>query len=690
MKKILLLLTTFVYFGCTDDTSELLSQQSDLTAVQTRSEDVNYTSGSKDVCFGLSDEYDNGVYPNLAVNSKQMFLEVHQSSYANPKVWYHLGTANGMTVDWSGSTFLDNGFSPSVALNDSGFAIEAHRAPTMTPSWDLVKLGWFSYYKMRLSYKTWYHFGTLSDDKISWGGSIQYGEGEEPDVALNKTYCVEVHRTGTNLYYKVGLIDAKAKKIFFEADNRFAENYTNPKIAINSANSVIVCYSNALGKMCYRTGKIVDGKTISWGTETTLGLGVKCDIALADDGSVVSVYTLGGQLYRKSGNLNTSGNNISWSNSGCFDEGTIKTERFTQCNPTVAIAPDASMVIQAHSSLAYNLKYSTSLFLDRMNWMRVSNLGGKTMKEMCLPGSHDAGTFSIDKSSERILYSDGVNYETDPLNVAPVFAVAKYAKTQDKTMLEQLKNGIRYFDLRPYYKGSGDTIYAHHALVGESFKVMLNDLRTFLNSTSGEIVVIKLSAFNNFYKSNASNPNEITSEKTHAVLAEMINRYLENYMYKKDAIRNVSFQDLSYDEITMNAKKSRVFVLYDYEKNIESSFRAKYGFFSVDDINIYDDYANTTFYDKMLNDQLKKLGEQALANRFNLLSWTLTISEKVDEAINGYFSAGDLSWLSNQCNFGLARFTAKYGKKYRMNILYTDYSERARTTDCAIMLNKAY
>ena len=687
MKKILLLFVVFVYVGCTDDASELLTQQSPEAAVQTRSGEMKYTSNTKDVCFGLSDKYDNGVYPDIAANSKQTFLEVHQSSYTTAKVWYHLGRADGMTVNWLSSVFLDTGYAPSVALNDNNFAVEVHRAPTMTASWELAKWGWLSYYKLNLSYKTWYHAGTISGDKVSWGGSVQYGEGEEPDVALNKNYCVEVHRSGSSLYYKVGTIDTKDKKVNFNAESRFADNYTNPKIAINGSNNVVVTYGNVLGKMCCKVGRIMDSKTIIWGAEMNLGLGGKCDVALADDESVVLVYTQGGKLYRKTGTLNALNSNVEWTNSGFFDEGTYKKEWLTLCNPTVAIAPDASLVVQAHTAFGYELKYSTSLLIDRMNWMSKADLGTKTMRQICLPGSHDAGTFNINGSSNRILYSDGANREKDLLNVVPVFAVAKFAKTQEKTMLEQLKSGIRYFDLRPYFKGTGDTIYAHHTLVGESFKVMLDDMRTFLNSTNGELVVIKLSAFNNFYKSNASNPGEVTFDQSHAVLGEMINRYLGNYIYRKDWAASTRFVDLTYNEIINNNRSSKVIVLYGYNCDSKAELRSKYGFFTVNDVDIYDDYSNTTYEDRMKLDQQRKMKDQTSSNKFNLLSWTLTINENQDEIVRAATS-GDQGWISNQCNVGLARFTAEFGKKYRLNILYTDYSDRARTTDCAIMLNK--
>ena len=95
----------------------------------------------------------------------------------------------------------------------------------------------------------------------------------------------------------------------------------------------------------------------------------------------------------------------------------------------------------------------------RCGWMgecfeNVSNFGERKIRDVWLPGSHDAGTYNLSFSYRdedmpetlvNLLHSKLPQCTSNLiLNV-----VRRYAKTQGHSILEQLIYGSRYLDLRP-------------------------------------------------------------------------------------------------------------------------------------------------------------------------------------------------------------------------------------------------
>lgn len=86
---------------------------------------------------------------------------------------------------------------------------------------------------------------------------------------------------------------------------------------------------------------------------------------------------------------------------------------------------------------------STRSFNHWMGDMK-SVLRNKTLREISIPATHDSATYDIDQLS---LVID----ENFFIRVGRVFATG-ISKTQTKSIEEQLKAGIRGFDLRAYLK----------------------------------------------------------------------------------------------------------------------------------------------------------------------------------------------------------------------------------------------
>ena len=83
------------------------------------------------------------------------------------------------------------------------------------------------------------------------------------------------------------------------------------------------------------------------------------------------------------------------------------------------------------------------------------------LTELVIPGSHDSG-------------AKGMNL---------------FAETQDKTYLEQLERGFRYFDTRVMY--TGGEFYMYHSVKGEmKYSQVLEDVKAFLDENPTETVIL--------------------------------------------------------------------------------------------------------------------------------------------------------------------------------------------------------
>ena len=95
-----------------------------------------------------------------------------------------------------------------------------------------------------------------------------------------------------------------------------------------------------------------------------------------------------------------------------------------------------------------------------------------TIGEMVIPGSHDAGSYSIDTFK---LFS-------------------AVGRTQNVTVLEQLHRGSRYLDLRIAGGGSDSVSIWHGCLQGTQFERVLEDIHLFCQDFPGEFLIVEVVA----------------------------------------------------------------------------------------------------------------------------------------------------------------------------------------------------
>ena len=101
-------------------------------------------------------------------------------------------------------------------------------------------------------------------------------------------------------------------------------------------------------------------------------------------------------------------------------------------------------------------------------WMHdMKELDDRPLRELVIPGSHDAGTFVMEHRIDN-------NSST----------------CQEISILEQLKAGSRYLDLRAW-KASDGEYWLYHGKAWTQVKLAdaLADIKTFLDQSTGEIVM---------------------------------------------------------------------------------------------------------------------------------------------------------------------------------------------------------
>jgi Phosphatidylinositol-specific phospholipase C, X domain len=104
-------------------------------------------------------------------------------------------------------------------------------------------------------------------------------------------------------------------------------------------------------------------------------------------------------------------------------------------------------------------------------WMHaMKELDDRPLRELVIPGSHDAGTFVMEHRIDN-----------------------NSSKCQEISILEQLKAGSRYLDLRAW-KASDGEYWLYHGKVWTHVKLAdaLADIKTFLDQSTGEIVIATL------------------------------------------------------------------------------------------------------------------------------------------------------------------------------------------------------
>ena len=190
--------------------------------------------------------------------------------------------------------------------------------------------------------------------------------------------------------------------------------------------------------------------------------------------------------------------------------------------------------------------------MSNATWMSdmASAIGGRKLKEVALPGTHDSGTYAISADSDFSpdnpndakdfikKYLESVPY----LDIPAKKIFAGWAKSQSKNITEQLEAGIRYLDLR-VCRRSGNDMYIVHGMYAENVNVVIDAVHTFVTNNDKEIIILD---FNHFY--------EMTTGSHNALVSKLISTF-GNVLAPRSFTVDATVNDLW-------AKKQRVIILY--------------------------------------------------------------------------------------------------------------------------------
>jgi hypothetical protein len=124
------------------------------------------------------------------------------------------------------------------------------------------------------------------------------------------------------------------------------------------------------------------------------------------------------------------------------------------------------------------------------NWVAqvFAGRGNTRLRDMVIPGSHDAATYNITKDSA--LAPDG-QWFYDILGSVSRNIAAVWSKTQTYNLYDQLKIGVRHFDLRVLKNSSGQFVNVH-GLEGASQIEVLNDVKRFADERPKEPIILEI------------------------------------------------------------------------------------------------------------------------------------------------------------------------------------------------------
>ncbi|KAK1714470.1 uncharacterized protein CLUP02_15776 [Colletotrichum lupini] len=310
------------------------------------------------------------------------------------------------------------------------------------------------------------------------------------------------------------------------------------------------------------------------------------------------------------------------------------------------------------------------------DWMHqnLATLGTLPLKQICMPGSHDAGM--------GVLNPDGLTQEGSAAVAGGII------QTQPTTIYQQLVNGSRYLDVRPVMAAEGDFRAGHFSsnstigevgCYGQSMSDIVSDINKFTQQYA-ELIILDLShgydSTNDYADLSVGQWSTLFTQLTQ----DLSNLALINADYTTGLVFNNTLSSF------IGNGTASVLVCLDVDNILpDSSFQGK-GIFSQANLLTYNVYSDTTDVNKMNQDQLSKLENYQkdttgqVIDQLHLVSWTLTPSSLTDPTIQELAGKAsiplsqNLLWACTQSAFP--------------NVILVDWVENTNTTALAMAINK--
>lgn len=243
-----------------------------------------------------------------------------------------------------------------------------------------------------------------------------------------------------------------------------------------------------------------------------------------------------------------------------------------------------------------------------------------TLREISVPGSHDAGMFEFNEGAGG---ASDVNTVTQRLDIGG-----------------QLNYGSRWLDIRPVISG-GTWKTGHyswgvgswHGGNGQDIKGIINQLNDFTESNK-ELVIIDIThgLFTDDWA--GENDSGLTQDQWNDLMKELL--AINNRVADIGNVADIT--SLPLDQL-INDRAAVIIVIDASTKDgkvVDTSSYANQGIFNRPQFPLYNKYSEENVQDIMINDQISKMKEQRQipTSDMFILSWTLTQDNFVVPIVN--------------------------------------------------------
>ena len=275
------------------------------------------------------------------------------------------------------------------------------------------------------------------------------------------------------------------------------------------------------------------------------------------------------------------------------------------------------------------------------NWMRqhLSLNAERTLRQLTIPGSHDAGMWSLDGGST-------------------TFTTVSNTVTQTQTIAEQLAYGARYFDVRPvlyhdvicagHWSNVDKTVGPVHigweGGSGQELYSIIQDIQTFILNNPGELIIVSLT-----HDLNADASVGLSQGYWNIVFQMW--QVLGDALYDAGGDTTTDLTTIPIANFGVRPYKSKVLVLLGEprDKSVKWGKYEGHGFYSMSkQFPLTDRYSDMQDPEDVAPDQIAKLYQNRTspASQMFLLSWTITLGDF--STVTGIPSILDLAPDMNQ------------------------------------------
>ncbi|KAM7207861.1 PLC-like phosphodiesterase, TIM beta/alpha-barrel-containing domain containing protein [Naviculisporaceae sp. PSN 640] len=314
--------------------------------------------------------------------------------------------------------------------------------------------------------------------------------------------------------------------------------------------------------------------------------------------------------------------------------------------------------------------------LHHKAWMARSLhvIGDRTLREICLPASHNSGMFKITAKASPA-YED-------------------YVLCQSRSIADQLALGVRFFDIRPVLDKKGEWFYTGHYSYsarlgwiggsGDWMGYIVEQINEFTRDHA-EVIVLNISHAYNI-QHGWRDFNQGDWERLFKADLDRL-----NYLYRASHAEQ-DLTRLTVKELTANGTKAAVILRFNCNKfdkdavDLTVGGRHGNGYFYYNNFPLFDQYAEADTPNALVKDQMKKLGERR--DRGNnpgegevfMMNWALTPTGNASSAVHIYPSLH--TWASDYMTPRLGELYDKLWGRVFPNLIAMDYIE---TTDALAM-----